>query len=138
MSNTNETAQTGKQLRVLIVDDSAAVRESIQMLCDEIHGLHVVDHAQDGLEGLAAIEKLRPDVVILDIRMPRMTGLELLSALESRPERPLLIVFSALPHEVYRPRCLALKAAHFFEKPKDLEQLDQVLRQLVQRHGKAS
>jgi len=64
--------------RVLVVDDSAVCREMICDFINEAPGIEVAGSAQDGRDALAQIETLRPDVVTLDIQMPRMNGLETL------------------------------------------------------------
>src|ERR1051326_111090 len=71
-----------KKLRVLIVDDSATLREGLTSLCSLRSELEVVGTASDGVEALEAIYNLKPDVVSLDIRMPRMGGVEVLRAIK--------------------------------------------------------
>lgn len=65
-----------KSIRVLIVDDHEIVREGLQILLSEESGIEVAGTAKDGAEGLALIKKLKPDVVLMDIAMPGMDGIE--------------------------------------------------------------
>lgn len=66
---------TAQQPRILLVDDNARLRASTRMLL-ELVDLEVVGEASDGLSGLAAVQELRPDIVLMDLRMPGMDGLE--------------------------------------------------------------
>lgn len=79
---------TTGRVRVLLIDDEALMRAGLLMMIDGAHGIEVVGEAVDGHDGLALIDRLSPDVVLLDLRMPRMTGLEMLRALQERAVAP--------------------------------------------------
>ncbi|WSG06232.1 response regulator transcription factor [Micromonospora sp. NBC_01739] len=88
-------------VRILIVDDDALVRAGLSMILGGTPDLTVVGEAADGSEVLAATTACRPDVVLMDIRMPRMDGLaatELLRALPKPPEVLVLTTFDADEH----------------------------------------
>lgn len=63
-------------IRVLLVDDHALVRAGFRLILDAEDGVEVIGEAGDGSEAILAVERLRPDVVLMDIQMPRMDGLE--------------------------------------------------------------
>lgn len=75
-SNLERRRQDTKQIRVLLVDDHAMVREGLRGLLKEHDEVEVVGEAWDGEEAVAFADRLRPDVVIMDVNMPRMDGLE--------------------------------------------------------------
>ena len=78
---------TTSPLRVLIVDDDPAFAELITCVL-ELDGVDVVGHARDGVEGSESAVALRPDVVVMDVRMPRMDGLEAIDASSSVSRAP--------------------------------------------------
>ncbi|MFX7949442.1 response regulator transcription factor, partial [Acinetobacter baumannii] len=63
-------------VRVLIVDDQALLRSGLRMVLEDVPGLSVVGEAGDGDEAVRQVEHLAPDVVLLDVRMPRVDGVE--------------------------------------------------------------
>lgn len=64
------------KIRVLLVDDHAILREGLRALLGYYHDVQIVGEAQDGAEAVARVEELRPDVVLMDIAMPGMNGLQ--------------------------------------------------------------
>jgi DNA-binding NarL/FixJ family response regulator len=63
-------------IRILLVDDHKLVREGTHQLLDEVSDFYVVGEAPDGLKALELIERLWPEVVVMDVRMPRLNGIE--------------------------------------------------------------
>lgn len=70
------TLANNQQLRILIVDDQPFVRRAVRALLESQNGWEVCGEAGDGLEAIAKTEELRPDVIIMDMAMPRLNGLE--------------------------------------------------------------
>jgi two-component system chemotaxis response regulator CheB len=79
---------------VLIVDDSAFVRRALQRMLEHVPDMEVVGTAGDGLEGIEQVKTLKPDVVTLDIKMPRMSGLEALRHIMAERPVPVLLLSS--------------------------------------------
>lgn len=109
-----------QKVRVLVVDDSALMRKLIPQILARDSEIEVVGTAMDGAFGLKKIEDLRPDVVTLDLEMPRMDGLELLRQMTRRFRIPVIVV-SALTTEGATAtfKALALGALDFVAKPRD-------------------
>ncbi|WP_117199487.1 response regulator transcription factor [Nocardiopsis sp. TNDT3] len=80
--------------RVLIVDDDALVRGGLTMMLDGVHGIAVVGEARDGDEVLAAADAHRPDVVLMDLRMPRVDGITATRRLRARTPPPEVVVLT--------------------------------------------
>ena len=83
-------------LKILVVDDSALYRQSIENVLRELPDVSVVGRAKNGLEALDQIERLDPDLLTLDVQMPEMDGIELLRELKRRRLRPKAIMVSSL------------------------------------------
>jgi DNA-binding NarL/FixJ family response regulator len=81
-------------VRVLIVDDNELVRDGLRMVLDPTPGIDVVGEAGDGASGVAEATRLRPDVVLMDVRMPELDGIEAtrrIVALDGSPVRVLML-----------------------------------------------
>lgn len=81
-------------IHVLVVDDSAFMRKAISTMLDKDPGIKVIGTARDGEEGLDMVRKLNPDVVTMDIEMPKMDGLTALRHIMMEAPRPVLMVSS--------------------------------------------
>jgi two-component system chemotaxis response regulator CheB len=118
------------KIRILVVDDSAVFR---RLVADELAsdpGLEVVGTAANGRIALARMSQVNPDMVILDVEMPEMDGLETLKELRKTYRRLPVIMFSALTERGAEVTldALALGATDYFTKPTDLGSLDASLR----------
>jgi len=114
-------------IRVVVVDDEALVRSGFQLILNLAPDIEVVATA-DGEQALAVIAQHRPDVVLLDIRMPGMDGLSILAELRSVPQRPVVAVLTTFDSDEYIAAALRLGAAGFLLKDTDPEQLCQFVR----------
>lgn len=105
--------------RVLVVDDSAFMRRLISEIVENRRGFTVVGSASNGVEAIAKVEELDPDIVTLDIAMPRMDGFEALSFLMRRHPRPIIVLSAAGSTEGNGAaiRALELGAVEFVRKP---------------------
>ena len=103
-------------IRILIVDDDPLVRSGLALILGGSPSLEVAAQAGNGREGLAAVEEHRPDVVLMDIRMPVMDGIEATAALAQRPDRPKVIVLTTFDADDYVVRALAAGASGFLLK----------------------
>ena len=81
-------------IRIVLVDDQTLIRQGIRSLLELAGDVAIVAEAGDGEEGIAVIERERPDVVLLDLRMPKKNGVEVLRALQSAGSLPPTIVLT--------------------------------------------
>lgn len=81
-------------IKVVVIDDSVFMRNSLTRMLTSDPEIEVVGHAGDGIEGLEKIKELNPDIITLDIEMPRMDGLQMLEKLMSTNPKPVLMISS--------------------------------------------
>jgi DNA-binding NarL/FixJ family response regulator len=103
-------------VRVLVVDDDALVRSGLAMILGGAPDIEVVGQAVDGHDGVLAAREHRPDVVLMDIRMPRMDGLEATEQLGSWERPPKVIVLTTFDADDYVVRALGAGASGFLLK----------------------
>jgi two-component system, NarL family, response regulator LiaR len=84
-----------EKIRVLVVDDHTIVRKGIRALLAEIDDIELVGEAGDGQEAIAQVEALRPDVVLMDLVMPRLDGIEATRLLAATPSSPGILVLTS-------------------------------------------
>ena len=92
---------TEERIRVLVVDDHAVVREGIRGVLASTPGFDVVGEAGDGAEALRLVKELSPDVVVLDLTMPGMSGLDATAALHRQSTRVRVLILSMHDHPEY-------------------------------------
>lgn len=102
-------------MRVLVADDHGIVRRGLRGLLESA-GLNVVGEAADGLEAVRLCEELRPDVVILDIGMPKLSGIEVAERAHKMDRQPGIIILSVHGDESYIMRALAAGARAYLLK----------------------
>jgi len=110
-------------VRVLLVDDQTLERQGIRSLLDLADRIEVVAEAADGIEALAAIQRVRPDVVLLDLRMPRLDGAATLKELSNREFRPPVLVLTTFDDDEAVLDALRSGARGYLLKDVSLEQL---------------
>jgi len=117
-------------MKVLIADDSQIVRERLAYLLGDVEGVEIVGQAEDAVEGSNLAEALKPDVAILDVRMPRGSGLDVLRSIKRDNPSATVIVLTNFVDPEARQLCLARGADYFFDKSIEFEKAVDVLRGL--------
>ncbi len=123
-----------ERIRVLVVDDSALMRKLIPAILARDSSIEVVGTAMDGAFALKKIEELQPDVVTLDLEMPRMDGMETLRLIMGRAPLPVILFSTHSKEGGYATlKALALGAVDFVAKPKDAPagRLEEIADQLI-------
>ncbi|MGI5444214.1 response regulator [Streptomyces sp. CA-243310] len=110
-------------IRVLIVDDQMMVREGFSVLLNAMEGIEVVGEAVDGLQAIAQVEALRPDVVLMDIRMPEMNGLEATRRIVAADTDAKVLVLTTFDLDEYVYQALRAGASGFLLKDASARQL---------------
>jgi two-component system LytT family response regulator len=119
------------RLRVVIVDDEELARLAIRHDLDAIGGVELVGECGNGFEAVRTIGEIKPDVVLLDVQMPKLDGFEVLELLDRSP----LVVF-ATAHDEYALRAFEVHALDYLLKPFSEERLRQVLARVKAQAGR--
>jgi two-component system response regulator YesN len=118
-------------MRIVIVEDEPRIREGLARLIRKIdQGYEIVGEAEDGLAGLRIIEERRPDLVITDVRMPDLDGLEMLRRLEEGSVRVKAIILSAFAEFSYACQAIALGVSEYLLKPISVGDLTRSLKKI--------
>jgi DNA-binding NarL/FixJ family response regulator len=115
-------------IRVLIVDDQALVRSGFSLILGTEADLTVVGEAADGLEALDLVERAKPDVVLMDIEMPRMNGLEATRAITAGSSGARVIILTTFDRDDYVFEALRVGAAGFLLKNAPPDRLVEAVR----------
>ena len=121
-------------IKIIIADDSAMLRERVKSLLMDIKNVEIVGEADNGITALRLIEETAPDLVILDIRMPGMNGIETLHAIKKSGGRTKVCILTNYPYPQYKERCIAEGADYFFDKNQDYEKMGAMIAELAQAH----
>jgi len=118
-------------LTVFVADDSDPIRARLSTLIAEVGDAELIGEATNAQEVLDTIPHLKPDVLILDIRMPGGNGIQALDAIREVEVDPVVIILTAFPYPQYRRKCLESGADFFFDKSTEFEQVGEVLMELT-------
>ena len=118
-------------MRLLIADDSDQVRMRLVDMLSDLKGIETIFEAQEGLEAIKLTRELRPDVVVLDIRMPKRNGIEVMSEIIQEDYKPVIIILTSYPYDQYRKRCMEAGSDYFFDKSCEFERVTEICQQLV-------
>jgi DNA-binding NarL/FixJ family response regulator len=128
-------AVTVRRDRVLVVDDAANLRELLTILLEAEDDFEVVGTAADGQQAIDCADELHPDVVLLDLAMPVMDGLQALPALRRALPDARIVIFSGFEQSALARQALSSGADDYVEKGASVTELVARLRRLRERAG---
>lgn len=114
---------TAASVAVLIVDDQPLIRSALRALLDTTSGVTVVGEAGDGEQALRAVVQHEPQVVLMDIRMPRMDGLEATRLIRERHPQVEVVILTTFDEDAYVEEAIRAGAAGFLLKDGDADEL---------------
>ena len=117
-------------IKTVIVEDEAPAREILKHYLKEFPSIEVVAECADGFSGLKTITELKPQLVFLDIQMPRLTGFEMIEVMTERP----VIIFTTA-YDQYAIRAFEMNAADYLLKPFPPERLKSAVKKATERIG---
>jgi DNA-binding NarL/FixJ family response regulator len=118
-------------MKIVIADDSIIFRERIVGLLKSIDNVEISGEADNGLEVLQLIEEKKPDLAILDIRMPELNGIEVLKKIRENGTKIKICMLTSYPYKQYRERSAMEGADYFFNKNLDIKQITDLISTLA-------
>lgn len=127
--------KTTRKVKVVLVDDHRIFRESLAMLLESTDQIEVVGHAADGLEGVEVCRRVKPDVAVVDITMPKMDGINATRQIVA--ESPSICVIGLSMHDQPEAAAAMLNAGAeaYVRKTDSLERLIKPILTWWERHG---
>jgi len=125
-----------EKLRIIIVEDEELARNLLKSFLKDIDNIEVIAECENGFEGVKMINELEPDLVFLDIQMPKITGFEMLELLDHKPQ----IIF-ATAYDQYALKAFEYNAADYLLKPYSKDRLKEAVEKVaerIQKEGKTS
>jgi DNA-binding NarL/FixJ family response regulator len=121
----------GIRKKLLIVDDSLEIRKGLSRFISEIPSVSIVGEAGDAATALALVEKLNPDFVTLDIKMPGDGGIIALTEIKKRFPHIIVLMLTNFPFDHYRKICRNAGADYFFDKSHEFEEMVGAIKKLA-------
>ena len=114
-------------MKIFVVEDSEVVRERLKLLLTEVSEVEIIGEAETQTEAIALITELKPDVVILDIRLANGSGIDVLHNIKKGKSVPMVIILTNYPYPQYKEKCLKAGADYFFDKSSEFNKIAEVL-----------
>ncbi len=115
-------------MKAIIVEDEAPARDLIKAYLKDYPGIELIRECEDGFSGVKAVSELHPDLIFLDIQMPKLTGFEMLELLDELPE----IIFTTA-YDEYAIKAFEMNAVDYLMKPFSRERFKQALQKVFDR-----
>lgn len=119
-------------MKIFFVDGSPFGNGRLVNLLSDLKGIEIIGYAMDGITAEDSINRLQPDVVILDIELPGRSGIDLLRHIKQTSPSLTVIILTNASHPQYRKRCMEVGANFFFDKSTEFRKVPEVLKQLAQ------
>ncbi|MCF6466780.1 LytR/AlgR family response regulator transcription factor [Clostridium sp. Cult2] len=121
-------------IRTMVVDDETPAREEIIYILEKFKEIIIIGEASHGLEALELNEKLKPDLIFLDIQMPKLNGIDVARKIIDGLYRPYIVFVTA--YEKYALEAFEVNAMDYILKPISEERLEKVMRRIIANMGK--
>ena len=119
---------TGVKIKILIADDHPVMRQGLRAMLDQECDIEVVGEASDGAQAISQFKLLRPDVMLIDLQMPKIDGLQAIAAIRAFAPTALIVVLTTYPGDARVNRALSLGAKSYILKTATSEEISGALR----------
>ena len=124
--------RSNQNIEVFIAEDSLIVREHLVTMLDELPRVVIVGQAENVSEAINGILELQPNIVILDIRMPGGSGIDVLHRVKLGEVTSIIIILTNYSHPGYRKKCLQAGADFFLDKSTEFNQIPELFERYTQ------
>ena len=107
----------------MIIDDSVVISQGLRQLLKDIEGIEIVGVAEDGIQAIKTFSETDPELIILDLMIPKMNGIEVLKNIRTNNDKVIIIVLSNYNQTYFRKLCAELGADYFLDKSADFEKV---------------
>jgi DNA-binding NarL/FixJ family response regulator len=118
-------------MRIFIADDSLAILDRFVKMVSQIHNAKVVGLASNGEDAITSIQKLKPDLVILDLRMPKGNGFDVIKNIKKNKLLTIVLVLTSFATISHKKLCKQLGVEYCFDKTTEFEQAIEVIERLT-------
>lgn len=119
-------------ISIVLVDDHAIVRDGIKYLLEENENLEIIGEGSNGIEAIELVKNLEPDILIIDVRMPEMNGIEAVKIINSKPVKTKSIVLSMHDSEEYILESIEAKAMGYLLKDASKDEILKAIQTVYQ------
>ncbi len=122
-------------MNIFIADDSDLLQERLKNLLEDLEDITIIGTANNSLEAFEKISINKPDVAILDLRMPGGGGIDLLQQIKNYYSDVIVIIYTNYPYSQYRDRCLKEGADYFLHKATETEKIPEIIGNIKNRNN---
>ncbi|MES2006103.1 MAG: response regulator [Bacteroidota bacterium] len=124
-----------KGLKVLLIDDTVMILQHLQLLLSQVKQVSSTESVTSAEEALVLLDGYQPDVMVLDINMPGMGGIEMLRKLSvTKMVKPVVIMLTNNTFAGYRDECMRLGADYFLDKSRDFLMIPSIVEKVMERN----
>ena len=120
-------------MRVVLVNGSVLIRERLNQMLSELEEIEIVGEEQDEIKAIECIRKVKPDAVILDIRLGKGSGINVMREIKKGDPSPTVIILTNYSNNFYRMKCINTGAAFFLYKSTEFEQISGILKEIASK-----
>ena len=122
-------------MKVLLADDSEMMLEALQEMLSPFSQVEIVAACKNGTDALEAIRSLKPDLAIVDLKMPGLTGIEVLTEIRKENQFTIFIILTLYSTFYYRELAMEAGADYFFSKADDFEKIAGVVEEMLSKEN---